>query len=204
MANTNMAGGFTPFQNEPMHVGIYAVPTANTIGFYHGDLVQGNNSFTSTSLFGALPTVKMDVVITTTDGATHPIYGAITGIFSSTMDPLLYLPPATTGDGVVSGYLTIADNPMQIFMAQGDGIFTAADMDLNYEVTPGTLNAGSTTTGLSTMMIKAASGNTVAATIPIRLIAQAYPQTESIASAYAKMICQINGACHYRGQFTAI
>ncbi len=91
-------------------------------------------------------------------------------------------------------------------MAQGDGVFSVADMPMNYEVTPATANSSTLTStiGLSYMQIKAASGNTVTATIPIRLLGQAYPQTETIASAYAKMICQINPGCHYRGAFTAI
>jgi hypothetical protein len=205
MSNTASYGGFKCFQIIK-RASMYAIPTAPTINLCCGDLVQGNLVFINTTKYGAIPACKVDAVITTTDGATHPIYGSILAIFDSNGDPMMYMPAATVGDGTVAGYALVADDPYQVFVAQGDGIFTAADMTYNYEVTPATLNASTMTSliGLSYMQIKAASGDTVTATIPIRLLGQAFPETESIASAYAKMICQINPGCHYRGAFTAI
>ena len=205
MANTASYGGFRCW-GKILHTGMYAFITAPSINFCVGDLVQGDLTFTSTAKFGALPNIYDTAVISTTEGATRPLYGSILGIFDSNMDPLMYMPASTAGDSTVAGYALIADDPYQVYVAQGDGIFTAADMTYNYELTPAAANSGALTAtiGLSYMQIKAASGDTVTATIPIRLLGQAYPQTESIASAYAKMICQINPGCHYRGAFTAI
>ena len=205
MANTASYGGFRCW-NKILHTGMSAFITAPAINFCVGDLVQGDLTWTVTAKFGALPNIYDTGVIGTTEGATRPLYGSILAIFDSNMDPLMYMPASLAGDGTVAGYALIADDPYQVYVAQGDGIFTAADMTYNYEVTPAAANAGTMTTltGLSYMQIKAASGDTVTATIPIRLLAQAYPQSESIASAYAKMICQINPQCHYRGAGTAI
>jgi hypothetical protein len=203
MANTDAPHGFQVF-GKLLGTGLYAVPTAPALNFFHGDMVQGENTFIAcTQGHGSLPEVKDDVVITTTDGATHPIYGAVVGIFDENMRPASYMAAGEVGDGTIAGYLLIADSPEQEFEAQSDGAITAANMDLNHEITKVAVNLGNTKTGISTMEI-AAAGSAVAATIPLRILRMAYPDKDVITAAGCRFVVKINPDCHYKAQGTAI
>ncbi len=203
MANVDIPHGFNVW-GELLRARLYAVTTAPVIAFYHGDLVQAENTSVVSTHLGLGITVKEDAVIGTTDGGTEHLLGSVIGIFNSDMDPIAYLPIGTVGDGTVSGYLLVADHPYQQFEAQGDGEFADADIDLNYEITVPALNAGNTTTGISKMEIAAASGADTTVTIPLRLYGQAYPLVDSHASAGCRMVCQINPLCHHYGAGVAI
>ena len=203
MANNDVPHGFNVW-GETLRARLYAVTTAPVIAFYHGDLVQAENTSVVSAKLGLGITVKEDAVIGTTDGGTEHLLGSVLAIFDSDMDPLLYMPIGTVGDGTVAGYLLVADHPYQQFEAQGDGEFADADIDLNYEITVPALNAGNTTTGRSKMEIAATSGANVTVTIPLRLYGQAYPLEDSHASAGCRMVCQINPLCHQYGAGVAI
>ncbi len=203
MSNTDAPHGFNVW-GELKRARLYAVTTAPVIAFYHGDMVQAENTSAVSKHLGLGITVKEDAVIGTTDGGTEHLLGAVVAIYDHNMDPLKYMPIGTVGDSTVAGYLLVADHPYQEFEAQGDGEFADADIDLNYEITVPALNAGDTTTGRSKMEISAASGAAVTATIPLRLYGQAYPLEDSHASAGCRMVCQINPDCHFYGAGTAI
>jgi hypothetical protein len=203
MANTDAPHGFQ-VSGPLLHTGLYAVPTAPTIAFYHGDMVQGSNTFIAcTQGNGSLPEVYDAAVISTTEGATRPLYGAVIAIFDENMFPVARIVPGEVGDGTVAGYLLIADDPSQEFEAQSDGAILAANMDLNHEITVVALNAGNSYTGISTMEI-ASAGSAVTATIPLRILRQAYPSLDVITAAGCRFIVKINPDCHYKAQGTAI
>lgn len=202
MANNDVPHGFNVW-GELKRARLYAVPTANTIAFYHGDMVQADTTAIVSAKLGLCGTVYDAAVIGTTAGDTLHLLGAVVGIYDSDMDPMLYMPVGTVGDGTTAGYLLIADHPYQEFEAQADTALTAANLDLNYEITVPALNAGNTTTGRSKMEI-AVAGAAVTATIPLRLYGQAYPLEDSYAAVGCRMVCQINPDCHYYGDGLAI
>jgi hypothetical protein len=183
---------------------LYQVPTAPTIGFYHGDMVQADTTVAAVSAkLGAGKQVYDTAVIGATAGDTLHILGVVVGIFDEDMDPILYMAPARVGDSTVAGYLSIADDPTQLFEAQGDSAFTLANLDLNYELTVPALNAGNTSTGISKQEI-AIAGATVTATIPLTLHGQSHPEDDVYSAAGCRMICSINPDCHVYGDSLAI
>ncbi|MFA5377527.1 MAG: hypothetical protein WC455_17380 [Dehalococcoidia bacterium] len=203
MANNDAPFGFKPW-GVLKHVGLYAVPTAPTINFYHGDIVQGSNTFiTCTNGQGTIPEVYDAAVIAATSGDTLPTYGAVVGILDENLLPVSYIAAGEVGDGTIAGYLLVADDPDQEFVAQSDGAITAANMDLNHEITSVALSAGNSNTGVSTQEI-AASGSAVTATIPLRILRQAYPNEDAITSAGCRFVVKINPDCHYRADGLAI
>lgn len=202
MANADVPHGFNVW-GELKRARLYPVPTAPTIAFYHGDMVQADTTAIVSAKLGLCTTVYDTAVIGATAGDTLHLLGVVVGIFDSDMDPLLYMPVGTVGDSTTAGYLLIADHPYQEFEAQADTALTAANLDLHYELTVPALNAGNTSTGRSKQEI-AVSGAAVTATIPLKLYAQSHPQEDSYASAGCRMICQINPDCHYYGDGLAI
>jgi hypothetical protein len=203
MANTDRPHGFQVFRML-RRAGLYAVATAPTIAFSCGDMVQGENSgIACTKGNGTMLQVYDTAVISTTEGDTRPIYGAVISCFDENMSPILYIAAARVGDGTIAGYLLVADHPDQEFEAQADGSIAAADIDLNHEITVVALNAPNTYTGISTMEI-AAAGAAVTATIPLKMGRQAYPEQDVITAAGCRWIVQINPSCHYWADGTAL
>lgn len=203
MANTDRPHGFQPW-GPILRARLYAVPTAPTIAFYHGDLVQAEITGAAVSKFlGAGTHIEDDAVIQAAPGATIHILGTTLAVFDSNMDPLLYMPVGTVGDGTTAGYLLVADHQDQLYEAQGDTAFALADLDLNYDVTSVALNAGDSNTGISKQEI-AISGAAVTTTLPIRIYGQAYPELDSYAAVGCRMICSINPTAHYYGAGTAV
>jgi len=203
MANIDSPHGFNIW-GPLKRATYYQVPTAPTIAFYHGDMVQADTTVAAVSAkLGAGKQVYDTAVILTTAGDTLHILGVVVGVFDSDMDPLAYMPVGTVGDGTVAGYLLIADDPTQLFEAQGDSAFTLANLDLNYELTVPALNAGNTSTGRSRQEI-AIAGAAVTATIPLVLHGQAYPEHDVYSAAGCRMICSINPDCHVYGDSLAI
>jgi hypothetical protein len=203
MENTDNPNGFSVW-GKLLRARKYAIATAPTIAFSIGDLVQGENSgITCTKGNGTLLQIYDTAVISTTEGATRPLYGAIIELFDEYMNPVTNIAAAEVGDGTVAGYAMIADHPDQEFVAQADGSITAASIDLNHEITVTALNAPNSVSGLSKMEI-AAAGSAVTATIPLRLYGQAYPDKDVITAAGCRWICQINPDCHYWAAGTAI
>lgn len=203
MANTDAPHGFRVW-GELLRARLYAIPTAPTINICIGDMVQGSNTgIACTGGNGTLLEIYDAAVISTTEGATRPLYGVVLSLFDEDMMPIQYVAAARAGDGTIAGYALIADHPDQMFEAQADGSITAANMDLNHEITVVALNAPNSATGLSTQEI-ASAGSAVTATIPLRLYGQAYPELDAITAAGCRWICGINPDCHYWAAGTAI
>jgi len=203
MSTVDHPHGFQPW-GPILRARLYAVPTAPTIAFYHGDLVQAEITGVAVSKYlGAGTHIEDDAVIQAAPGATIHILGTTLAIFDSNMDPLLYMPVGTVGDGTTAGYLLVADHPDQLYEAQGDTAFALADLDLNYNVTSVALNAGDTATGISKQEI-AISGAAVTTTLPIRLYGQSHPDQDTYSDVGCRMICTINPTCHYYGAGTAV
>jgi hypothetical protein len=166
-------------------------------------MVQADNAGIESAELTLGNAVYDAAVITTTDGSTRHLLGAVLACFDYRMDPLQYIPAATAGDSTTAGYVLVADHPAQQFVAQTDGALTANSIDLNHEITSATLSAPDTRTGMSTQEI-AMSGANVTATIPLRLYGLAFPTQDVISAAGCRMVCQINPDCHQYGAGTAI
>ena len=203
MSNMDNPHGFQPWDGVK-RARLYPVQTAPTIAFYHGDLVQADTTGFASAKLGVTQLVYDTAVISTTEGATRHILGAVLGVYDEDMNPIPYIAPARVGDSTTAGYLLIADHFYQQYEAQGDGVFAVADIDLNYEITVVALNAGNTSTGISKQEICAASGAAVTVTIPLRLYGQAYPKDDVYSAAGCRMICQINPLCHHYGSGLAV
>ena len=202
MANIDAPHGFQVF-DKTRRVNIYPVATAPVIAVHPGDMVQSANTGLASAKLGTKVQIYTGAVIPATPGDAYPLLGAAVGCFDEKMNPILYIAVGRVGDGTTAGYVAVADDPEQLFEAQADGAITAANMDLNHEITSVALSAGNTYTGRSTQEIASASSN-VTATIPLRLMGQAFPADDSIASAGCRWICKINPDCHYYGAGTAI
>lgn len=207
MANIDAPFGFRPW-GETLRARLYAVPTAPTINISVGDIVMADVTGISSAKLGTVMAVEDDQVIATTTGDDFSLIGAVLACFDENMDPLDnapsgYIAAGRAGDSTVAGYVLVADHPDQQYVAQADGAITAANLDLNHEITSATLAAPNTVTGLSTQEI-AASGSNVTSTIPIRLYGQAYPDRDAITAAGCRWICQINPLCHLFGTGTVI
>ena len=204
MANADRPHGFNLW-GPCKRANYYQVPTAPSIAFYHGDMVQADTTVAAvSSKLGAGKQVYDTAVIGNTAGDTLHILGVVIGVFDEDMDPLQYMAVGRVGDSTVAGYLLIADDPTQLFEAQGDAGFTLADLDLNYELTVPALNAGNTSTGVSKQEIDAAGTAAVTATIPLILHGQSHPGEDLYSAAGCRMICSINPDCHVYGDSLGI
>jgi len=207
MANIDRPCGFRPW-GELLRSRLYAVPTAPTINVCVGDIVMADVTGISSGKLGAVMAVEDDQVIATTTGDDFSLIGVVLACFDEDMDPYAnapsgYIAAGEVGDATVAGYVLVADHPDQQFVAQADGAITAANMDLNHEITSATLSAPNSVTGISTQEI-ASAGSAVTSTIPVRLYAQAYPLEDVITAAGCRWICQINPLCHLFGTGTTI
>jgi hypothetical protein len=198
MANKDIPHGFVPW-GEVLRARYYPVPTAPTINICVGDIVASDLSTINSAKLGYVLSVYDAAVLSATPGDEQKALGSVLACFDEDMFPIQYIAATRVGDSTTAGYVLVADHPDQQYEAQGDGVFTAADLNLNYAITSATLCAPSTFTGLSTQEITAASGNAVTTTIPIRIYGQAYPGEDVISAAGCRMICQINPDCHHFG-----
>lgn len=204
MANNDAPHGFNIW-GALKRARLYQVPTAPTIAFYHGDMVQADTTVAAvSSKLGAGKQVYDAAVIGATAGNTLHILGVVVGIYDEDLDPISYMAVGRVGDSTVAGYLLIADDPTQLFEAQGDAAFALADLDLNYELTVPALNAGNTVTGRSKQEIDASGTCAVTATIPLVLHGQSHPEEDVYSAAGCRMICSINPDCHVYGDSLAI
>jgi len=183
VSNTDAAFGLRVW-GELLGAHLYGVATAYGTAIYLGTMMEHNGTSYATKYGGGIPGCAVEET-----GAAGSILGAAIAIFDSDMDPVNYLAASTTGDGVVAGYVLIADHPMQKFLAQEDGDTTpvaAASIGLNADMI-GT--GGSTTTGVSTMEIDSDTVNTTS-TLAVKILSS-HPD-DTIASAYCRFIVMIN------------
>lgn len=181
--------GFQPYDSV-LRANLYAVQTAPTIGVYHFDLVQHGGTALSTK-FGVLPIIEDGSVI---DGDAQ-LLGSVIAIFDENMAPAKYIAAAEAGDGTVAGYIMVADHPDQLFLAQEDGATNAIDLNetgYNADVICVALNAGSSTTGLSTQQIDSDSAANTEA-LQVRLVKPHEDDTVADDSnPYARWVVMIN------------
>uniref|UniRef100_A0A6M3KEY0 Putative structural protein n=1 Tax=viral metagenome TaxID=1070528 RepID=A0A6M3KEY0_9ZZZZ len=161
MANTDWAFGFQPYQ-KLLRANYYAISTAPTIGFYHGDICGVSGANLLTPGMGYLPGLLYTAV---PDGLDNLI-GSIVALFDYKMDPTPYIIPATVGNSVIAGYALIADDPAQLFIGREDfdgGAIAAASGSVNANIISVALCAGNTKTGRSRQMIDSSTAATTAA-----------------------------------------
>lgn len=201
MANLDQPFGFRPW-GKTLNQNLYAVPTAPTIHVCIGDLVfEDTDNIVSTKL-GLGIAVYDAAVPTTTLGDALLCLGAVTACFDEDMDPIQYIDVSRAGDATVAGYVLVADHPYQQFLAQADAAITDTNFNVNFEITSVALCQPDTRTLLSTMEINV-SGATTTATIPIRLVRQAFIEDDHNAAG-CRYVCQINPLCHRYGAGTTI
>ncbi len=191
MATTNAPFGLAPWGNI-LEAHMYCVvdPVASG-GIYVGDLVEHGGTTLATPHFGQLVEAVMEA-----EGATGSLLGGVLECFDYKYDPVMYLAAAATGNGTIAGYVLVADDPLQQYIAQEDGLsgsLQIADMGIIVKMMTGT---GNTTTGLSGMEI---DGNGGTGTPAVHLIKPHPDDTISAAGAagnYCRFVVEL--ATSYR------
>lgn len=110
MANTNFPRGLQPYGNL-LQVTEYTLSAAYAQDLFVWDPVEVNGT-------------SRDVVIATA-GTGNAITGCIVGIYDENKVPLQYWDSGHSG----VGYVLVADDPRQLFIAQGDGDTSYLDID---------------------------------------------------------------------------
>ena len=123
-----------------------------------------------------------------TNGTGNPITGCIVGIYDADKVPLAYWDSGHAGEG----YFLVADDPKQLFVAQGDGDTTYLDEDDchgNVNLVTGT---GSTVNFRSGWEINDSDTGGNTAGDQIRLIRPVQVEGNTVGTANADWIFQIN------------
>lgn len=191
MATVDAAFGFLPW-GDVLRARYYAVNTAPTIAFFHGDVVEHGGAIVSTP-HGYMADIVDAAAIANGD---VNILGIILGIFDENMDPMLSMAALRAGNSTIAGYVLVADHPDQLFVGQEDSGTAAIDLadagmnaDINY-------TAGSTTTGRSKCEIDSASVNTTS-TLHLNLHYPHPDDTPANNAYWCRWIVSIN--THYYG-----
>lgn len=181
-----------------LRANLFAVNTAPTIAFYHGDPVKHGGTSQQTK-FGFMPIAEDGAIATVGDY----LVGAVVGIFDEKMDPLNYMPVGRVGAGSIAGFLMVADHPQQEFVIQEDAESTPiplTDSEMNVELALPALNAGDTGTGISKGELDSSAEGT-ANTLLIKLIRPHLEDTVPATATYhTRWIVQIN--THAYGKHT--
>jgi hypothetical protein len=130
MANINFPRGLQPYGNL-LQVTEYTLSAAYAQDLFIWDPVEVNGT-------------SRDVVIATA-GTGNAISGSIVGIYDLNKVPLQYWDSGHVG----IGYVLVADDPRQLFIAQGDGAVSFLDEDDANGNIPLVSGAGSTVNFLS-------------------------------------------------------
>lgn len=188
-ASKDAAFGFQPYGNV-LRAQLYAVLTAPTIYIFHNDIVVHGGTGVATPI-GYLPVIE-DGSVPDSDPF---ILGSVLEVFDEDMVPVKYIAPAEVGNGTIAGYVLVADDPNQLFIAQEDGDSNAIDLDeigQNCDLIAGTLCAGNTNTGISKMELDSSSA-TANATAQFKLIRPHEDDTPAVdATPYSRWIVQVN------------
>jgi len=190
--------GFQPY-GPVLRADWYPVATAYGTAIFVGDWVEITNTGLVCKVFDGDTRLGVEIDAT---GAAGDELGAVLGVLDSNGDPLLYLPASTTGDGVVAGYVLVADHPLQLYLAQEDGDTTpiaAASVGLNIAMI--STHTGNTTTGRSKQELDSNTVNTTA-TLALRLV-KSY-KNDTVASAYCRWVVMANPNAHFYSSATAI
>lgn len=199
----DMAGTDAPFGLQVygpcLHSDYYAVVTSYGTDIFIGDLVEAVGEGVITPHKGNLQKAAVEE-----GGAAGSLLGSVMACFDSNFDTLKYLPSSTTGNGVIAGYVLVADDPHQEFVIQEDGdteSIQVASIGLNAEAI--STHGGSTKTGLSKMEIDSSSKASTL-TLALKLLRAHEDDTISAAGAagnYCRFIVTVNS--HHRGSNVA-
>lgn len=174
-----------------LRANLYAIVTAPTLAFYHGDPVQHGGTSLNTK-FGYMPIIEDGDIVA--DGDT--LLGAVVGVFSEKMDPLSYMAVGRVGAGGVAGFLMIADHPDQEFIIQEDADTTPIPLtssEMNADLEAPALNAGDTGTGISKCEIDSSTAATTAS-LQVKLRRPHLEDTVPATATYhTRWIVTING-----------
>jgi len=173
MANINFPRGLEPYGNL-LCVTEYTLSSAYAQDLFIGDPVE-------------LDATGRNVVICTA-GTGNPITGSITAIYDSNKVPLNYWDSGHAG----IGYVQVADDPKQLYVAQGDGdttILTVIDSNGNVNLIGGT---GSTVNYRSGWQIDDSDTGGGTAGDQIRLIRPVERVDNEVGLAYCDWLFQIN------------
>ena len=152
MSGTDAPFGFAPY-GPVLRSTLYTVPTAPTIAIYHNDIVRHGGAGMATK-YGPMVFIEDSA---NPDGAAH-LLGSVLAVFDHNMLPVKYLAALAAGDAVVAGYVLVADDPNQLFIAQEDGSTNAIDLvDIGENANIVTTHTGNTNTGISKQEIQSSS-----------------------------------------------
>lgn len=190
MSTTNAPFGFIPW-GPVISANLYAVATNNTNAMGRGTLIEANGTAYATPKCGVL-----QGCVDEETGADGSILGAVLAVFDYNMNPLKYLPAATTGNSTIAGILLVADSPAQLYVAQEDGDTNSLvlnDIGNNVDAVGTTVD---TDTGLSAQMIDSTSKGTTA-TLAFKLM-RPHPDdtvnSTNTAGRYSRFIVKLNSA----------
>jgi hypothetical protein len=168
----------------------YAVNTEPVINFSPGDMVAAGGAVVSTPK-GYL----MDVLDAINLATAVPVFGAVISVEDEDGAPLQYMKATRVGNGTIAGYLMIADDPDQIYIAQEDGVTNAIDLAegcMNLDVASETIQAPNLYTGRSQQTLESASAATDV-TNTMKIIRPHEDDTPDVdASPYSRWVCQVN------------
>ena len=191
MGLTDNATGFQPYLNV-LRARWYVVETAPVLNFYHGDLVtmSGGGTLISTPHLGYMPALDDANVVATGED----LLGSVLGIMDEDMDTLLYMAAGRVGNGTIAGYVLVADDPQQVFVAQEDADGNALDLTeglSNCDAIAGTINAGDSDTGLSGYEIDSSTAANTS-TLMLRLLGPHPDDVPADDDNNARWLCMIN------------
>jgi hypothetical protein len=198
MANTDAPFGFVPY-GKLLSADWYPVVASYATAIFVGDWVEITNTGLVCKIFDGETRMGVEIAAT---GAAGDELGAVLAILDHNGDPVKYLPASSAGDGVVAGYVLVADHPLQEYLVQEDGETTpiaAASVGLNVAMI--STHSGSTVTGRSKQEIDSDSVNTTN-TLALRIL-RSY-KDDTVGSAYCRWIVQPNPNAHFKSSATAI
>ena len=188
-SGTDAAFGFQPY-GPVLRANLYAVPTAPTVYIFHNDIVVHGGTGVSTPT-GYLPIIE-DGSVPDSDPF---ILGSVLEVFDENMEPALYITIGEVGNSTIAGYVLVADDPNQLFIAQEDGggnAIDVAEMGNNIDLVAGTLCAGNTYTGIGKMELDSDSAGAAAA-LQFKLIRPHEDDTIDVdATPYNRWIVSVN------------
>jgi len=188
-SGTDAAFGFQPY-GPVLRANLYAVPTAPTVYIFHNDIVVHGGSGVSTPQ-GYLPIIEDGSV----PDSTAFILGSVLSVYDENMEPALYITIGEVGNSTIAGYVLVADDPNQLYIAQEDGggnAIDVAEMGNNIDLIAGTFCAGNTYTGIGKMELDSDSAGAAAA-LQFKLIRPHEDDTIDVdATPYNRWIVSVN------------
>ena len=164
----------------------YAMTTNSATGIFFGDVVQIADG--QPSALTASPTTSSVGVV-----------GVCVGVQYT--DPTLkysqwaqFLPANAVSSGYTNIYVSVIDDPDQLYQVQADGSVTAADIGNNAAL--GNFSNGSTTTGNSKVNVSATTANTSTLAVRIVDLVDGAPTFSTPGDAYTDCIVKFNFGVH--------